>query len=438
MNVETATTDYYQPAQWITAKDLRVLVVDDDACVLETVGEAVEDHYKVLKASSGAEALDIVQSMRPEIVITDQRMSPMTGLELLEKIMCISPRTRRLLMTGYADIETVIEGLNRDLLQRYLTKPWPPEMLLSMLREAAAMYLKDIDRFTIVSVAIAPLRERLLKHRLYGMLTDINALRTFVEYHCYAVWDFMSLLKCLQNKLTCTTLPWNSPDNMFAARMINEIVVAEETDVTMDGKGYASHCDLYIDAMTEIGAETDTLRRFIDLMREGMHWKQAAPRAGVPQAAVQFVSQTLEVCRDHPAYEVAAFFLLGRENLIPDMFRKIIDGIAAARGVSINAFRYYLERHIGIDEQEHGPASERMMRALCGGDDTRWRLVKRAAEEALMARIKLWDGIAVAIQARRSSLTGSSWFDRGDSQDLARTLALGHFVPSAPPSPSGW
>ncbi len=399
MSVETATTDY-QPAQWITARDLRVLVVDDDTNVLETVAEAVEDHYKVLKASSGAEALDIVESMHPEIVITDQRMSPMTGLELLEKISHISPRSRRLLMTGYADIEIVIDGLNRDLLQRYLTKPWPPEMLLSMLKEAAYMYLKDIDRFKIVSVIIAPLRERLLKHRLYGMLTGINALRTFVEYHCYAVWDFMSLLKCLQNKLTCTFLPWNSPGNMFAARMINEIVVAEETDVTMDGKGYASHFDLYVEAMSEIGAETDTVRRFTDLIREGMPWNQAAPRTGVPEAAVKFVSHTLEVCQDHPACEVAAFFLFGRENLIPDMFRKIVEGIAAAEGASINAFRYYLDRHIGIDEEEHGPASERMMRALCGEDDTRWRLVKRAAEEALMARIALWDGIAEAIEAR--------------------------------------
>src|SRR5262249_13982173 len=153
----------------------------------------------------------------------------------------------------------------------------------------------------------------------------------------------------LQNKLTCTTLPWNTPDNLFAARMINEIVVAEETDVTMDGKGYASHFDLYVEAMTEIGAETDTLRRFTDLIREGMHWKQAAPRVGVPQAALKFVSQTLEVCQDHPAYEVAAFFLFGRENLIPEMFRKIVEGLAAVEGVSIKALGYYLDRHIGID-----------------------------------------------------------------------------------------
>jgi CheY-like chemotaxis protein len=390
----------HHPTKWLTVKDLRVLVVDDDSDVRESIAEALEDHYKVLTASSGQEALEIFQKEHPEIVLTDQRMSPMTGLELLEKVSKISPHSRRLLMTGYADLETVIDGLNRELLQRYLTKPWPPEKLLDMLKEAATLYLKDIDRFAIVSHTIQPLRQRLLAHRVYEMLTTARALRIFMEYHCYAVWDFMCLLKCLQNKLTCTTIPWHSPENMFAARMINEIVVAEETDVTQDGHAYASHFDLYVDAMAGLGAETDTIRRFTDLILEGMSWHQAATRASVPKAAIEFVSQTLEVCQDHPAYEVASFFLFGRENLIPDMFRKIVEGIAETEGISIEAFRYYLDRHIGIDEEEHGPASERMMKALCGTDDSRWRLVKRAAEEALLARIALWDGIAEAIEAK--------------------------------------
>jgi CheY-like chemotaxis protein len=374
-------------------------VVDDDTSVLQAVAEAIEDDYKVLTATSGPDALKIVAEEQPEIVLADQRMAAMTGLELLEEIARTSPRTRRLLMTGYADLDTVIDGLNRDLLHRYLTKPWPAGLLNSMVDEAADTYLRDIDRFNLVVDTIAPLREQLLDHRLYGMLTTIDALRTFVEFHCYAVWDFMSLLKCLQNKLTCTSIPWSSPENMFAARMINEIVVAEETDRTVDGHAYASHFDLYIDAMSEVGADTDTLRRFADLIGEGMDPGHALTRAGVAQPAVKFVSHTLEICRDHPSYEVAAYFLFGRENLIPDMFRRIVEGLAHAENVKIDALKYYLDRHIGIDEEEHGPASERMMRALCGDNDTRWRLVTRAAEEALVARIALWDGIAEAIEA---------------------------------------
>jgi hypothetical protein len=334
-------------------------------------------------------------------MLTDQHMSPMTGLELLEKVSILRPNTRRLLYTGDADIKPVIEGLNRDILQRYLTTPWAPEQLDRLLDEAATLYLRDLDRCAIVSHTITPLREKLLAHRVYDMLTTMKALQVFMEYHCYAVWDFMCLLKALENKLTCTHIPWQNPSNMDAARMINEIVVAEETDVRQDRHGYASHFTLYVEAMDEIGANTDTLCRFADLIAEGMPWAQAAQRAEVPAAAVEFMSHTLEMCQDHPPYEMAAFFLFGRENLIPDMFRKIVEGMAESENVKIDAFRYYLDRHIGIDEAEHGPASVRMMKSLCGDNDMRWRLVKRAAEEALLARITLWDGIAAAIEAAK-------------------------------------
>jgi Protein of unknown function (DUF3050) len=94
-----------------------------------------------------------------------------------------------------------------DILQRYLTKPWAPEKLQGMLDEAATLYLQDLDRFEIVSQTIAGLRNQLLSHRVYGMLTNMRALRTLTEYHCYSGWDFMALLKCLQNKLTCTEVP---------------------------------------------------------------------------------------------------------------------------------------------------------------------------------------------------------------------------------------
>ncbi len=267
--------------------------------------------------------------------------------------------------------------------------------------EASKLYPQDSDPFEIVSQSIAQLRNRLLEHRVYGMLTNVKALRIFTEYHCYAVWDFMSLLKCLQNRLTSISIPWKTPENMEAARMINEIVVAEETDVRRDGHGHASHYELYVEAMEEIGAETDAIRRFAGLIAEGMPWPQAMKRTKIPAPAAEFMSNTLEMCQGHPAHEVAAFFLFGRENLIPDMFRKIVEGLAETENISIDAFRYYLDRHIGIDEEEHGPASVRMMKSLCGYNDARWRLVRLAAEEALTARIRLWDGIAEAIEAAR-------------------------------------
>lgn len=379
-------------------QDLQVLIVNGDEDVRKSIAESLEERWSVLTAASGPEALQIFSRELPEIILSDQRMSPVTGLELLETIKERSPKTRRLLMTGYADLQLVIDGVNREILQCYLTKPWEQWQLEKTLEEAAKLYLKDMDRFAIVDAALVPLRERLLRHEVYQLLTSVEALQVFMKHHCYAVWDFMCLLKCLQHKLTSLTIPWQVPLNMKAAHMINEIVVAEETDVRRDGKGYVSHFELYLDGMKEIGADMDTICRFTDLIAEGMPWQKAMERAGSPEAVRPFISQTLEMCDGHPAYEVAAYFLFGRENLIPDMFRKIVAGIAASSDVSIEEFKYYLDRHICLDEEEHGPASVEMMRSMCGEDDTRWRIVKRAAEEALLARIKLWDGIAEAIR----------------------------------------
>ena len=122
-------------------------------------------------------------------------------------------------------------------------KPWAPDKLHGTLDEAAKLYLQNPDRFEMTSQTIAPLRDKLLAHRVYDMLTSMKALRVFMEYHCYAVWDFMCLLKCLQNKLTCTQIPWKNVENTDAARMINEIVVAEETDIRQvwGGDGQRAH-----------------------------------------------------------------------------------------------------------------------------------------------------------------------------------------------------
>ena len=136
---------------------------------------------------------------------------------------------------------------------------------------------------------------------------------------------------------------------------------------------------------------------YFELPSEPAIW--LGPALAAAASAAAFMAHTLEMCQEHPPYEVAAFFLCGREHLIPAMFRKIVEGVAASANVELDAFRYYLDRHIGLDEAEHGPASLRMMQALCGDHDRRWRVVQRAAEEALLARITLWDGIAEAIAA---------------------------------------
>ena len=99
-------------------------------------------------------------------------------------------------------------------------------------------------------------REKLLKHKLYSNIETIKDLQVFTENHVYAVWDFMSLLKALQIKLTCTKTPWVPNSNSQTAYLINEIVLAEETDINQAGER-KSHYELYLDAMIDIGAKTE-------------------------------------------------------------------------------------------------------------------------------------------------------------------------------------
>ena len=99
-------------------------------------------------------------------------------------------------------------------------------------------------------------REKLLKHKLYSNIETIKDLQVFTENHVYAVWDFMSLLKALQIKLTCTKTPWVPNSNSQTAYLINEIVLAEETDINQAGER-KSHYELYLDAMVDIGAQIE-------------------------------------------------------------------------------------------------------------------------------------------------------------------------------------
>ncbi len=105
-------------------------------------------------------------------------------------------------------------------------------------------------------------REELLNHKLYSEIKSIEDLQIFTSNHVFAVWDFMSLLKALQNQLTCTKVPWMPNNNSEIAYLINEIVTAEETDISQDGKR-KSHYELYIDAMKDIGAETKPIEQYI-------------------------------------------------------------------------------------------------------------------------------------------------------------------------------
>ena len=236
----------------------------------------------------------------------------------------------------------------------------------------------------------------MINHRVYQMLDRIEALRLFMEYHCYAVYDFMSLAKSLQRQLTCLQIPWIPVENTEAARMINEIIVVEESDLTPEGN-YASHCELYLQGMREIGADTSQLQLLLYLLREGVSYQLALEKAKVPLASAEFVRTTLSICENQPMYAIAASFFFGRENLIPEMIYQIVEKLSTSQRLGVKTFRFYLERHIDVDKNQHGPAGQRMLASLCGANPSSWKIVEKTAKEALQVRLNLWDSIANAI-----------------------------------------
>ncbi|MEE2755232.1 MAG: DUF3050 domain-containing protein [Myxococcota bacterium] len=250
-----------------------------------------------------------------------------------------------------------------------------------------------------IDESLNPLREKLVKHSIYGRLNTPTAVRIFMEHHCYSVVDFMCLLKSLQVRLTVINTPWFPPVNRDAARFINEIVVEEESDEAPDG-GFISHYELYLDAMEKAGADTEAVRAFIEFVRNKQHYRRALRHAKVPSAAQRFVKATMEVCLVGKNHEVASFFVFGRENLIPDMFPEILKNLSAADdSLDLSGLIYYVDRHIELDGDEHGPAAKNMLFHLCDNDVRRWKQVAKAARTALDERIRFWDSIEKKIIA---------------------------------------
>jgi hypothetical protein len=246
--------------------------------------------------------------------------------------------------------------------------------------------------------AIEPARQKVIGHPLYRLLYTKGAVTTFMEHHAFAVWDFMSLLKALQRSLTCVQVPWVPTGPTGSRRLINDIVLVEESDEL--GSGFISHFELYLDGMRQAGADTAPIDAFIDLLRAGMPVLPSLKEAGAPESAADFVAVTWEFIQNAPVHCQAAAFAFGREDLIPQMF----DQVAALNEESgeLSTFVDYLRRHIQVDSEEHTPMAMRMLADLCGADDDKWRQCEETVNLALTARMVLWDGILEQILERMS------------------------------------
>jgi Protein of unknown function (DUF3050) len=244
--------------------------------------------------------------------------------------------------------------------------------------------------------AVTPIRERVLGHPLYASLDNKAAIHTFMEHHVFAVWDFMSLLKSLQRDLTCVSVPWVPVGATGTRRLINEIVLGEETDEL--GCGIFSHFELYIVGMVEAGADHSIVDRFIDFIKEGNSVPDAIRDAGVPAPAARFVRNTWGLVENAPLHCRAAGFAFGREDLIPDMFARVVAVNQDSGG--LDTFIEYLERHIEVDGEDHSPMAMQMLADLCGDNEARWRECAQTASAAMAARLEFWDGILATVNSR--------------------------------------
>ncbi|MEQ8785992.1 MAG: DUF3050 domain-containing protein [Pirellulaceae bacterium] len=260
-----------------------------------------------------------------------------------------------------------------------------------------------IDRPTdtllhLLETALSQPRRQLLDHAVYPSIRSLPQLRVFMEHHIYAVWDFMTLLKALQRQLTSVATPWIPTGDPVCRRLINEIVLGEESDEAPDG-AYASHFELYREAMLQCGAEVGPIDELVACIRRGDSILQALESARAPAPAAEFVRATWSTVASHKTHAVAAAFTFGREEVIPDMFRRLVADLNECFPGQLEMLQYYLERHIALDEDHHAPLAKRMLTYLCGEDEIKWREATEAAVLALKARVALWDGVAAAMSA---------------------------------------
>jgi response regulator RpfG family c-di-GMP phosphodiesterase len=143
-----------------------LLVVDDEPDVCDSVHDLLRREFRVLKAGNAEEGFRLMQEEEVHIIMTDQRMPKITGVELLSKVKHRNPQAVRMLFTGYADLESLVSAINQGHVFQFLRKPWNPDELLDAVREAAIEYdrkEREVEESERLRSEIGDLKQRVDK-----------------------------------------------------------------------------------------------------------------------------------------------------------------------------------------------------------------------------------------------------------------------------------
>ena len=248
------------------------------------------------------------------------------------------------------------------------------------------------------------IEQKLLNHELYETINSLDDVRSFLEIHVLAVWDFMSLLKKLQLELTSVKIPWVPTNHPKIRYLINEIVLAEETDINLKGER-KSHFELYYDAMKLIGANTSHIDFILEHLKYSKCIFETIDALNLDNRVKDFLNYTFRLIEEGKPHKIASAFTFGREDLIPSMFTSLLKELEKDLDTEpIKDLIYYFERHIELDEDEHGPMALEMIKELCQSDPLKWEEARLSAREALDKRFHFWNAIKESISVKTSSL----------------------------------
>ena len=349
-------------------------------------------------------------------VLKKHRFTPDTAQELLEKhkiIQEIKNKKIHLPLGAIDDIDQVKSMLPNNETIPINNKPLnKTERVLYMNYENLS--LKEIqlqknlldlkEKMLIIKekdLELKSVKLDLANHIVFKNLKTIEDLQYFMQIHVFAVWDFMSLLKRLQNDLCSVSVPWMPVKSGNAARLINEIVCGEESDKLPDNKGYASHFELYIKAMKDIKADTSLIENFIHQLNSGINIFDAIKY--IPVEAQEFVKYTMTVSIHKNTSEVAGSFFNGREDVIPDMFSKLLSDWSIDKEKA-PYFHYYLVRHIELDGDEHGPAGAKLINEITKSDENLIIQMLDCSIDSVKKRIELWNKVNLSLTQRHQNI----------------------------------